>query len=27
MGANVVLCGPPTLLPDASFPSGLPWQI
>jgi aspartate carbamoyltransferase catalytic subunit len=27
MGANVVLCGPPTLLPAAGFCDGLPWQI
>jgi aspartate carbamoyltransferase catalytic subunit len=27
MGANVVLCGPPTLLPAASFCHGLPWQV
>src|SRR3982751_472564 len=28
MGANVVLCGPPTLLPPASFcAGGLPWPL
>ncbi|MDQ3809541.1 MAG: aspartate carbamoyltransferase catalytic subunit [Chloroflexota bacterium] len=27
MGASVVLCGPPTLLPPASFCSGLPWPV
>ena len=27
MGANVVLCGPPTMLPAASFCDGLPWKI
>ncbi len=27
MGANVVLCGPPTLLPEASFCNGLPWPV
>jgi aspartate carbamoyltransferase catalytic subunit len=27
MGANVVLCGPPTLLPAASFCTDLPWQV
>jgi len=27
MGANVVLCGPPTMLPEASFGSDLPWPI
>ena len=27
MGANVVLCGPPTMLPAASFCAGLPWQV
>ncbi|HEY3061589.1 MAG TPA: aspartate carbamoyltransferase catalytic subunit [Chloroflexota bacterium] len=27
MGANVVLCGPPTLLPEASFCTGLPWPV
>jgi aspartate carbamoyltransferase catalytic subunit len=27
MGAQVVLCGPPTLLPAASFCQGLPWPV
>jgi len=27
MGAEVVLCGPPTLLPRASFPEDLPWPV
>ncbi len=27
MGADVVLCGPPTLLPVASFCEGLPWKV
>jgi aspartate carbamoyltransferase catalytic subunit len=27
MGADVVLCGPPTLLPAASFCEGLPWKV
>jgi aspartate carbamoyltransferase catalytic subunit len=27
MGANVVLCGPPTLLPSSSFCDGLPWNV
>jgi aspartate carbamoyltransferase catalytic subunit len=27
MGANVVLCGPPTMLPEASFCDGLPWPV
>src|SRR5438105_8925675 len=27
MGANVVLCGPPTMLPAASFCAGLPWPV
>jgi aspartate carbamoyltransferase catalytic subunit len=27
MGAEVVLCGPPTLLPAASFGSELPWNV
>src|SRR5215204_3358447 len=27
MGANVVLCGPPTMLPAPSFCDGLPWRI
>src|SRR5215813_10410433 len=27
MGANVVLCGPPTLLPAADFSDGLPWSF
>jgi aspartate carbamoyltransferase catalytic subunit len=27
MGAHVVLCGPPTLLPAASFCTDLPWQV
>jgi aspartate carbamoyltransferase catalytic subunit len=27
MGANVVLCGPPTLLPAADFCDGLPWNF
>ena len=27
MGAEVVLCGPPTLLPVASFCEGLPWKV
>ncbi len=27
MGANVVLCGPPTLLPAADFGDGLPWTF
>jgi aspartate carbamoyltransferase catalytic subunit len=27
MGANVVLCGPPTLLPSADFGDGLPWTF
>jgi aspartate carbamoyltransferase catalytic subunit len=27
MGANVVLCGPPTLLPSADFGEGLPWSF
>src|SRR5919206_532788 len=27
MGANVVLCGPPTLLPEPSFCRGLPWPF
>jgi aspartate carbamoyltransferase catalytic subunit len=27
MGANVVLCGPPTMLPAPSFGAGLPWTI
>jgi aspartate carbamoyltransferase catalytic subunit len=26
MGANVILCGPPTLLPAAGFCDGLPWN-
>jgi aspartate carbamoyltransferase catalytic subunit len=27
MGAQVVLCGPPTLLPAAGFCDGLPWPV
>jgi aspartate carbamoyltransferase catalytic subunit len=27
MGANVVLCGPPTMLPAPSFCDGLPWSF
>jgi aspartate carbamoyltransferase catalytic subunit len=27
MGANVVLCGPPTLLPVAGWCDGLPWTV
>jgi len=27
MGAEVVLCGPPTLLPAADFCDGLPWPV
>jgi aspartate carbamoyltransferase catalytic subunit len=27
MGANVVLCGPPTMLPAAGFCDGLPWNL
>ena len=27
MGANVVLCGPPTMLPTAAFGDGLPWNV
>jgi aspartate carbamoyltransferase catalytic subunit len=27
MGANVVLCGPPTLLPAPAFCAGLPWSV
>jgi aspartate carbamoyltransferase catalytic subunit len=27
MGARVVLCGPPTLLPAADFCDGLPWPV
>jgi aspartate carbamoyltransferase catalytic subunit len=27
MGANVVLCGPPTMLPASAFCDGLPWSI
>src|ERR1051326_8872164 len=27
MGADVVLCGPPTLLPAADFCDGLPWRF
>lgn len=27
MGAQVVLCGPPTLLPSADFCDGLPWPV
>jgi aspartate carbamoyltransferase catalytic subunit len=27
MGASVVLCGPPTLLPSSSFGAGLPWRV
>jgi aspartate carbamoyltransferase catalytic subunit len=27
MGANVVLCGPPTMLPEVSFCDGLPWPV
>jgi aspartate carbamoyltransferase catalytic subunit len=27
MGANVVLCGPPPMLPAASFCNGLPWPV
>jgi aspartate carbamoyltransferase catalytic subunit len=27
MGADVVLCGPPTLLPAASFCQALPWHV
>ena len=27
MGANVVLCGPPTMLPAPSFSEGLPWSF
>jgi aspartate carbamoyltransferase catalytic subunit len=27
MGASVVLCGPPTLLPASGFCEGLPWSI
>jgi aspartate carbamoyltransferase catalytic subunit len=27
MGANVVLCGPPTLLPASAFCDGLPWNL
>jgi aspartate carbamoyltransferase catalytic subunit len=27
MGANVVLCGPPTMLPTAGFGTGLPWTF
>ena len=27
MGADVVLCGPPTLLPPSAFCDGLPWKV
>jgi aspartate carbamoyltransferase catalytic subunit len=27
MGASVVLCGPPTMLPSPSFGAGLPWEV
>jgi aspartate carbamoyltransferase catalytic subunit len=27
MGANVVLCGPPTMLPASAFCEGLPWTV
>jgi aspartate carbamoyltransferase catalytic subunit len=27
MGANVVLCGPPTMLPAPDFSAGLPWSF
>ncbi len=27
MGAQVVLCGPPTLVPPSSFGEGLPWPV
>ena len=27
MGANVVLCGPPTMLPSSAFGDGLPWKV
>jgi aspartate carbamoyltransferase catalytic subunit len=27
MGANVVLCGPPTMLPASAFCDGLPWSV
>jgi aspartate carbamoyltransferase catalytic subunit len=27
MGANVVLCGPPTMLPKSAFCDGLPWTV
>jgi len=27
MGANVVLCGPPTMLPAPAFCEGLPWNV
>jgi aspartate carbamoyltransferase catalytic subunit len=27
MGAEVVLCGPPTMLPAAAFRDGLPWKV
>jgi aspartate carbamoyltransferase catalytic subunit len=27
MGADVVLCGPPTMLPEPSFCDGVPWQF
>jgi aspartate carbamoyltransferase catalytic subunit len=27
MGANVVLCGPPTMLPASAFCEGLPWAV
>jgi aspartate carbamoyltransferase catalytic subunit len=27
MGANVVLCGPPTMLPSSAFGAGLPWNV
>jgi aspartate carbamoyltransferase catalytic subunit len=27
MGANVVLCGPPTMLPASAFCDGLPWRV
>jgi aspartate carbamoyltransferase catalytic subunit len=27
MGANVVLCGPPTMLPPTAFCEGLPWSF
>ncbi len=27
MGARVVLCGPPTLLPPSSFGGALPWEV